>query len=182
MEDVLEVYVRELDDRFPVVCMDEKPYQLLDEVRDPLPVAPGRAARHDNEYVRQGTGAIFVFIQPLAGWRRVQALPQRTRVDWAHQVRRLLDIDFAGAEGPLTVAADGVTIIDAVELASGTSRIDVMQGTDGELRSYPRDAQQLDTLDEIPIEGRFAAAPVFSPDGRSLAVTVHNRAHVYSLE
>ncbi|MEH1123195.1 hypothetical protein [Micromonospora sp. CPCC 206061] len=103
MEDVLGVYVRELDDRFPVVCMDEKPYQLLDEVRDPLPVGPGRAARHDNEYVRQGTCAIFVFTQPLAGWRRVQALPQRTRVDWAHQVRRLLDI--AGWPGSASTAA-----------------------------------------------------------------------------
>jgi hypothetical protein len=98
MEDVLDVYARPLDERFPVVCMDEKPYQLLGQVRAPLPVAPGRAARHDNEYVRQGTCAIFVFTRPLAGWRRVQALPQRTRVDWAHQVRHLLDVDFPHAE------------------------------------------------------------------------------------
>lgn len=98
MEGVLDVYARPLDERFPVICMDEKPYQLLDEVRDPLPAAPGRAARHDNEYVRRGTCAIFVFTQPLAGWRRVEALARRTRVDWAHQVRRLLDVDFPAAE------------------------------------------------------------------------------------
>jgi hypothetical protein len=98
MEDVLEVYARPLDPARPVVCMDEKPLQLLGQVRDPSPARPGTPAREDSEYKRCGTCSIFVFTQPLAGWRRVQALPTRTRVDWAHQVERLLTIDFPHAE------------------------------------------------------------------------------------
>jgi hypothetical protein len=98
MEDVLQVYARPLDPARPVVCMDEKPLQLTDHVRDPAPARPGTPARQDNEYQRKGTCSIFVFTQPLAGWRRVDARPTRTRVDWAHQVRTLLTVDFPDAE------------------------------------------------------------------------------------
>lgn len=98
MEDVLEVYARPLDPARPVVCMDEKPLQLLGQVRDPEPARPGTPAREDSEYKRNGTCSIFVFTQPLAGWRRVQGLPTRTRIDWARQVRTLLTIDFPHAD------------------------------------------------------------------------------------
>jgi hypothetical protein len=83
MEDVLAVYARPHDPARPVVCMDEKPYQLLADVREPIRPAPGQAARQDNEYVRRGTCSIFCWTEPLAGWRRVNALTQRTRIDWA---------------------------------------------------------------------------------------------------
>ncbi|MFD1276312.1 hypothetical protein ACFQ51_45230 [Streptomyces kaempferi] len=63
--------------------MDEKPYQLLRHVRDPLPARPGHDARQDSEYIRCGTCSIFVRVEPLRGWRRVQALSHRTRIDWA---------------------------------------------------------------------------------------------------
>ena len=97
MEDVLAVYARPYDPHRPVVCMDEKPYQLLGEVRDPIPAAPGRDAKHDSEYVRHGTCSIFVWVEPLKGWRRVDAQPRRTKIDWAHQVERLLDVDYPDA-------------------------------------------------------------------------------------
>jgi len=98
MEDVLSVYARIHDPRRPVVCMDEKPYQLLAHARDPIPAAAGRDLRVDSEYVRHGTCSIFVWVEPLAGWRRVHALPQRTRLDWASQVKELLTVDYPDAE------------------------------------------------------------------------------------
>ena len=97
MEDVLAVYHRPFDPARPVVCMDEKPYQLLGHVRDPLPARPGRDRREDNEYVRSGTCSIFCWVEPLRGWRRVDARPRRTRVDWAHQVEHLLTVDYPDA-------------------------------------------------------------------------------------
>ncbi|MCX4403872.1 IS630 family transposase [Streptomyces sp. NBC_01549] len=98
MEDVLAVYARPYDPACPVVCMDEKPYQLLGHVRDPLPARPGHDACQDSEYIRCGTCSIFVWVEPLRGWRRVQALSQRTRIDWAGQVRQLLSVDYPDAE------------------------------------------------------------------------------------
>ncbi|WP_326580982.1 IS630 family transposase [Actinacidiphila glaucinigra] len=98
MEDVLAVYARPYDPARPVVCMDEKPYQLLAHARDPLPARPGRDARQDSEYIRCGTCSIFVWVEPLRGWRRVDAQPRRTRIDWAGQVKRLLTEDYPDAE------------------------------------------------------------------------------------
>jgi len=98
MEDVLAVYARPHDPRRPVVCMDEKPYQLLGQLRDPIPAEPGRDRKEDSEYVRHGTCSIFVWVEPLRGWRRVDAQPHRTRIDWARQVRHLLTHDYPDAE------------------------------------------------------------------------------------
>jgi hypothetical protein len=103
MEDVLDVYTRPHDPAVPVVCMDEKPYQLLGHARDPIPAAPGRDRREDFEYVRHGTCSIFVWVQPLAGRRRVVARRQRTRVDWAREVEHLLTCDYPDAERVLLV-------------------------------------------------------------------------------
>ena len=98
MEDVLSVYARRREPRRPVVCMDEKPYQLLGHARDPIPAAPGHDLRVDSEYVRHGTCSIFCWVEPLAGWRRVDARPRRTKIDWAGQVKRLLCVDYPEAE------------------------------------------------------------------------------------
>jgi hypothetical protein len=97
MEDVLEVYHRRFDPAVPVVCMDEKPYQLLGHARDPVPAGPGHDLKQDCEYVRHGTCSIFVWAEPLAGRRRVNARRQRTRVDWAHEIDQLLSIDYPDA-------------------------------------------------------------------------------------
>jgi hypothetical protein len=98
MEDVLAVYARAYDQNIPVVCMDEKPYQLLDHARPPIPAAPGQDLTEDSEYVRHGTCSIFVWVEPLRGWRRVNARTQRTRIDWAHEVDHLLTCDYPDAQ------------------------------------------------------------------------------------
>jgi DDE superfamily endonuclease len=98
MEDVLEVYARPHDPKAPVVCMDEKPYQLLGHARDPIPATPGHDRREDSEYMRCGTCSIFVWAEPLAGRRRVIARQQRTRIDWAHEVDHLLNVDYPDVE------------------------------------------------------------------------------------
>jgi hypothetical protein len=97
MEDVLDVYCRPIDEKHPVVCMDEKPYQLLDNAREGLPIKPGSIAKTDSEYVRNGTCSIFVFNEPLTGWRHVHACEHRTRLDWAEQVRELLEVHYPNA-------------------------------------------------------------------------------------
>ena len=103
MEDVLAVYARPSDPCRPVVCMDEKPYQLLDDVRDPIPASPGQDRKEDHEYRRHGTCSIFVWAEPLRGWRRTDAQPQRTKIDWAHQVERLLTVDYPDTEAIVLV-------------------------------------------------------------------------------
>lgn len=94
MEDVLDVYRMPYDKDCPVICMDEKPYQLLDQKREPIPIKPGHPLREDEEYVRNGTCSIFVFNEPLTGWCHVRARQRRTRVDWAEEIRALLEDYF----------------------------------------------------------------------------------------
>jgi DDE superfamily endonuclease len=98
MEDVLEVYTRPYDPHRPQVCLDETSRQLLAETRPPLPPAPGRPARHDPEYVREGVLNFFLVCEPLRGWRQVRISTQRTRIDWAHCVRDLIDVHYPDAE------------------------------------------------------------------------------------
>lgn len=90
MEDVLEVYSRPYDETKPVICMDEKPVQLLADTRKGWRGARGKSAVYDSEYVRKGTCCIFLFTEPLGGWRHADAQEHRTRVDWAHQIEWLL--------------------------------------------------------------------------------------------
>lgn len=96
MEDVLAVYERPYDPAAPVVCMDEQPVQLIKETRQPIPAAAGRPARTDYEYERNGTAAIFMFTEPKAGWRSVAVREHRTKLDWAYEVRDLMDGRYAG--------------------------------------------------------------------------------------
>jgi len=98
MEDILEVYSRPFDPARPMVCMDEKPYQLLDEVREPIPIKPGSVEKVDSEYSREGTCSIFIFTEPLGGWREAEALPRRTKIDWANKIKWLLDDQYPDAE------------------------------------------------------------------------------------
>jgi hypothetical protein len=103
MEDVLAVYKRPYAAKWPVVCMDEKPYQLLDISCVPIPMHPGSPERIDYEYVRNGTCSIFIFTEPLAGWRYAEAFPQRTKKDWAHIIKWLLDEQYPTAEKVILV-------------------------------------------------------------------------------
>jgi len=98
MEPVLDTYERPFDPGRPVVGVDEASVQLVDEVRDPVPAAPGRPARIDYEYRRNGTANLFVVTQPLIGWREVVVTDRRTAVDFAGFLRHLADDIYAEAE------------------------------------------------------------------------------------
>ena len=98
MEDILDVYELPYNILRPVVCMDEKPYQLLGEAREPLPMRQGSDKKTDSEYVREGTCSIFVFTEPLGGFRHVNARKQRTAIDWAEEIKYLADVCYPDAE------------------------------------------------------------------------------------
>lgn len=90
MEDILDTYALPYNEECPVVCIDEKPYQLLDEIRKPLPMKEEKPKRCDNEYKRMGTSSIFVMCEPLKGWHHANARERRTAVDFAHEIDWLL--------------------------------------------------------------------------------------------
>ena len=91
MEQVLEVYQRPEDPKHPVVAMDERPVQLLKDLRSPVPAKPGRIARRDYEYKRVAVVSAFLFTNPVEAWRRVSVRERRTAIDWAEEVKYLLD-------------------------------------------------------------------------------------------
>jgi len=95
---VLDVYKRPYDPAFPLVCLDEANKQLVGEARRPVPAVPGREARYDCEYVRNGVANIFMMFEPLAGWRHVRVTKRRTKKDWAACVRELADDIYPHAE------------------------------------------------------------------------------------
>jgi DDE superfamily endonuclease len=108
MEQVLEVYKRVYDPRRPVVCMDEQPKQLISETRRTVPAAPGRPERVDYEYTREGTCTIWMFVDPLGGWRDVRVSETKTAVDWAEQVRLLVDDPRYAEAERITLVSDNL--------------------------------------------------------------------------
>jgi DDE superfamily endonuclease len=98
MEDVLEVYARPYDPKYPVVCMDESSMQLIGEVTAAIPAAPGHPVLMDDEYVRKGVANIFIEVEPLGGVRKVKITNRRTRADWALFIREMLDERYQAAE------------------------------------------------------------------------------------
>ena len=98
MEDVLDIYATPYDPRRPQVCFDEHVVQLIAEKRNPLPSKPGRPERFDYEYERKGTRNLFLFFQPLAGWRHVRVTERRTKLDFAHCMQYLVDELFPEAD------------------------------------------------------------------------------------
>jgi hypothetical protein len=97
MEDISETYKLPYDPRFPVVGMDESSKQLVGEVRLPSEARPGRVRRMDSDYERKGTCNLFLFFEPLPGWRRVWVTDQRRRVEWAWCLKELLDVHYPDA-------------------------------------------------------------------------------------
>ena len=91
MEDVLDLYAQPYDPKRPKVCFDESPQQLIAEVRAPLPAQPGQPERYDYEYHRNGTCNLFLFLEPEQGWRHVAVTDRRTKVDFAQQMKWLVD-------------------------------------------------------------------------------------------
>ena len=103
MEEVLETYAQPYDPRRPVVCMDEQPIQLLKETRVPIPATREHPRRVDYEYERAGTASIFMFCEPLSGWRQVSVRERRTKIDWAREVEELLRARYASVEKVILV-------------------------------------------------------------------------------
>jgi len=98
MEEILDLYEEPYDEKRPVVCFDERPCQLLAEVREPLPGAPGRSERHDHHYERRGTANVLMAFEPLSGWREVEVTERRRGREFAEAVRRLVEEDYPEAE------------------------------------------------------------------------------------
>ena len=103
MEEVLETYAQPYDRCFPVLCMDEQPVQLLKETRVPVAATKRHPRRVDYEYERAGTASIFIFCEPLSGWREVHVRPQRTKIDWALELEELLRTRYAKAKKVILV-------------------------------------------------------------------------------
>jgi len=103
MEEVLETYAQPYDPARPVLCMDEQPVQLLKETRAPIAATKGHPRRVDYEYERAGTASLFMFCEPLSGWRQVSVRERRTKVDWAGEVEGLLRTRYASAQKVILV-------------------------------------------------------------------------------
>ena len=108
MEAVLEVYQRPEDARFPVVAMDERPVQLLADIRPAIPMKPGHSTRIDYEYKRKGSVSAFLFTAPFQGWRRVSVRERHTGIDWAEEVKYLLDEVYQDAQR-VTLVCDNLS-------------------------------------------------------------------------
>lgn len=104
MEDVLDVYSRPYDAKFPVLCMDEQPVQLVEEVKTPIEATKSHPRRVDYEYKRAGVANIFMFAEPLDGWRHVSVREKKTKVDWATEMANLLEGRYADCEKVLLVS------------------------------------------------------------------------------
>ena len=115
MEAVLDVYEEAYDDQHPLICMDEASRQILSDVTTPLPVQPGSPRRVDDKYQRNGVRSLFMFYDPIAGWRRVGCHESRTRTEWAEEIRRLLDDDYPDAE-QVTLVCDNLNTHDIASL------------------------------------------------------------------
>ena len=103
LEEVLETYARPYNPKHPVLCMDEQPVQLLKETRVPIAATKKHARRVDYEYERAGTASIFMFCEPLAGWRQATVRERRTKIDWAQEVAELMRTRYASAEKVILV-------------------------------------------------------------------------------
>ena len=103
MEEVLETYAKPYDPALPVLCMDEQPIQLLKETRKPVPATAKHGKRVDYEFGRAGTANIFMFAEPLAGWREVAVRPTKTKFDWATEMARLLEGRYATCQRVILV-------------------------------------------------------------------------------
>ena len=98
MEDLLDLYAEPYDPKRPVICFDERPCPLIEEVRTPIPAQSGQLQRYDYEYKRNGVVNLFGFFEPLAGWRQMEVTDHRTKSDFAHQMKALVDTHHPDAE------------------------------------------------------------------------------------
>jgi len=115
MEEVLSIYTQPYDAERPVVCLDESSKQLIGEVRKPLPPEPGQPERFDSEYARNGVANLFIAFEPLVGQRLVEVTDQRTRIDFAHFVKKLVDEHYPTAK-TIVLVMDNLNTHDKTSL------------------------------------------------------------------
>lgn len=115
MERVLDVYQAPYDETHPLVCMDEASKQVVSDVEPALPMSPGCPRREDHHYARRDVRAMFLFVDPLRGWRRVHGRDSRKRHDWAHEIQQLLDVDYPRAQ-LITLVCDNLNTHDIASL------------------------------------------------------------------
>lgn len=176
MEDVLAVYTRPYDPRRPQVCLDETSRQLLAEVTPPRPAAPGRPAREDYEYQRQGVCNVFLVCEPLRGWRHVTVSARRTRIDWAHCIKDLVDVCYPDAEQVVLVQDNlnthtPASLYEAFEPAEAKRLADRL-----ELHYTPKHGSwlnmaeiELSVLSEQCLDRRLADRATLGAGGRGVA-------------
>lgn len=115
MERILDVYQAKYDETHPLICMDEASKQVISDVDPALPMTPGHPRREDHHYERKDVRAIFLFVDPLRGWRRVSNRESRKRADWASEVKQLLEVDYPNAE-LVTLVCDNLNTHDIASL------------------------------------------------------------------
>jgi hypothetical protein len=115
MEKILDVYSAKYDATHPLICMDEAAKQIVADVEPALPLSPGQPRREDHHYRRAGVRAIFLFFDPIRGWRRVVSRESRTRMDWAQEVKCLIDEDYPDAQ-QITLVCDNLNTHDIASL------------------------------------------------------------------
>lgn len=98
MEETLDLYQQPYDEDEPLVCFDESSKQLIGETREPIPMKQGEPQRYDTEYERNGTANLFMFFEPLGNWRHVEVTERRTKIEFAHCMKTLVDDFFPEAK------------------------------------------------------------------------------------
>ena len=180
MEDVLEVYQRPYDGNEVLVCMDETSKQQVKETRVPRPAAPGLSAAYDYEYERNGVSSLFMLFAPLDGWRRVEVRERRTKVDWAHVIKKLVDEDYPDRDRIVLVMDNLNThklssLYEAFEPAEAR-RIaepgDTLHSQTRELVEYGGDRDRCagSTVDGLPIKTSCAARSIQNQRNRDIRV------------
>ena len=115
METVLDTYMKVYDESHVLICMDEASRQILSDKTEPLPMKPGMPKSVDDKYERQGVRSLFMFYNPIDGWRRVGCRESRTRTDWAEEIRQLLEKDYPSAK-MITLVCDNLNTHDIASL------------------------------------------------------------------
>lgn len=171
MEDVLDIYEMPYDPDLPVLCMDEKPLQLLDHAREPIPMAPGRERIEDSEYVRNGTCSIFMLCEPKKGLRFVTAREHRTAVDWAEEMAGFLNTYYPG-DGRIILVCDNLNthtigffykVFEAPEARAFVKRLDIHYTP--KHGSWLNIAEARTQRPHPPVPGQEALVPGGSPEG-----------------
>ena len=157
MEDVLDVYTRPYDPKRPQGCLDETSRQLLADVTPPQPMAPGVPAKEDYEYVRQGVVNLFMVCEPLRGWREVRVSDRRTRIDWAHCIKDLVDVPYPDAD-KIILVQDNLNTHTPASLYEAFSPAEAKRLADKlELHYTPKHRSWLNLAEARPSQCRDAA-------------------------